>query len=93
MHLVVSGHFHALDALCPWIEPRYPWKGGQVVPEPDVLEKRKDSWICRKSNPTSSMAYLLTLYIIPALTVQLCFHKFTFLAAETIVTQNYNNFM
>jgi hypothetical protein len=44
-------------------------KEGQVVPEPDVWERRKVSCICRKSNPAFSIAYLLTVYIILAPTV------------------------
>jgi len=64
-----------------------------MVPEPDVLERRKASCICRKMNPASSIVNLLTLYSIPAPAVQLPFHKFTLLAAKTIATQSYSNIM
>jgi len=58
--------------------------GGQTVPEPEVLERRKASCICRKLSPASSIVYLLTVYIIPAPAVQLPFHKFTLLAARQL---------
>jgi len=88
MHLTASGHFHALDALCPGKEPRYPWNRRPGGPRAGRFGEEE-----RFLHLPSSIAYLLTVYIIPAPALQLRFHKFTLLAAETVVTQKYNNFM